>query len=71
MVNLAALGAHYDDERGGGGKEKLNHVKMTFQGENGRERKKKFEKTVVGVQEVDRRKRYVLEKEKAALRFRN
>ncbi|OBT66188.1 hypothetical protein VE03_05136 [Pseudogymnoascus sp. 23342-1-I1] len=72
MVNLAALGAHYDDERGGGGeKEKLNHVKMTFRGEKGRERKKKFEKTVAGVQEVDRRKRYVLEEEKVALRFRN
>ncbi|KFY96180.1 hypothetical protein V498_02838 [Pseudogymnoascus sp. VKM F-4517 (FW-2822)] len=71
MVNLAALGAHYDDGRGGGEKEKLNHVKMTFQGENGRERKKKFEKTVAGVQEVDRRKRYVLEEEKVALRFRN
>lgn len=69
MVNLAALGAHYDDPRGGGEKEKLNHVKMTFNGEGGRERKKKFEKMVAGVQEVDRRKGFLLEEEKVGLRL--
>ncbi|KFY74617.1 hypothetical protein V499_05364 [Pseudogymnoascus sp. VKM F-103] len=69
MVNLAALGAHYNDPRGGGQKEKLNHVKMTFNGEGGRERKKKFEKMVAGVQEVDRRKGYLLEEEKVGLRL--
>lgn len=70
MVNLAALGAHYDVRRGGGEKEKVNHVKMTFRGERGRERKKKFEKTVAGVQEVDRRKGYLLEEEKVELRLK-
>ncbi|OBT91265.1 hypothetical protein VE02_00355 [Pseudogymnoascus sp. 03VT05] len=69
MVNLAALGAHYDDPRGGGEKEKLNHVKMTFNGDGGRDRKKKFEKMVAGVQEVDRRKGYLLEEEKVGLRL--
>jgi hypothetical protein len=72
MVNLAALGAHYNNEgRGGGEKQKLNHVKLTFVGEGGREKKKRFEKMVANVQEVDRIKKYGLEEEKVELRLRN
>lgn len=70
MVNLAALGAHYNNRRGGGEKQKVNHVKMTFRGEGGWERKKRFEKMVEDVQKVDRLKRYGLEEGRVELRLK-
>ncbi|KFY15302.1 hypothetical protein V492_02096 [Pseudogymnoascus sp. VKM F-4246] len=68
MVNLAALGAHYNGQEGTE-KEKVYHVQLNF-GDDGRENKERFEGLVTAVQKLNTKKTYLTEDEKVGLRLK-